>query len=42
MGKEERELRKSNIDGVNLIKVHYKHVVNIILNFLCTIYANKN
>jgi hypothetical protein len=26
--KRKEELRKSNIDGVNLIKVHYMHFVN--------------
>jgi hypothetical protein len=35
--KKERELKKSNTDGVSLIKVHYKHVVNITMKTLCTI-----
>jgi hypothetical protein len=30
-------LRKSNIDGVNLVKVHYMHVVHITTNPLHTI-----
>jgi hypothetical protein len=42
MEKEERRwLRKSNIDGVNLIKVHHMHVVNIMMKPLVQlIYAN--
>jgi hypothetical protein len=35
------ELRKSNIDGMNLIKVRYMYA-NITMKSLCTIYANKN
>jgi hypothetical protein len=34
--------RKTNIDGVNLIKVYYMHVVNIRMKPLFTIYVNKN
>jgi hypothetical protein len=38
-----RRLRKSNIDGVNLIKVHYMHIVSITMKpFVQLIYINKN
>jgi hypothetical protein len=36
-GEKGRGLRNSNINGVNLIKVHYMHVVNIIIKHLCII-----
>jgi hypothetical protein len=32
-----RRLRKRNIYWVNLIKVHYKHIVNITMKSLCMI-----
>jgi hypothetical protein len=35
-------LRKSNRDGLNLMKVAHMHVVNITTKPFCTIYANKN
>jgi hypothetical protein len=37
LGKEGERLRKSNIDGVNLIKVYYIMYVNITMKPLCTV-----
>jgi hypothetical protein len=37
--KEMEMLRQSNINGVNFIKLHYMHVVNITIN-LCAIKNN--
>jgi hypothetical protein len=34
---EEEQIKKSNIDGINLIKVHFMHVVNITMKTLCII-----
>jgi hypothetical protein len=36
-GEKVEWLRKNNIDGVNLIKAHYMHVVNITKKLLCII-----
>jgi hypothetical protein len=46
IGKKKEEggwLRRSNIGGVNLIKAHCMHVINITMNPLVQlIYTNKN
>jgi hypothetical protein len=36
-GEEGEDLRKRNVDGVNLIKAHYMQVVNIIMKPICTV-----
>jgi hypothetical protein len=39
MGAEQEWLRKSNVDWVNLIKVHYIHAVNVKMkHLLCTMH----
>jgi hypothetical protein len=37
--KKEKEKRKSNIDGVNLINVHYMHTVNITISIMNPLYT---
>jgi hypothetical protein len=35
-----KKKEKGNIDGVNLVKVHYIHAINITMKLLCKITFN--